>query len=116
MASANEVEAELQKLVDRLAPADPRVHADLDRTLGGPRLVQMEVPDLGESFWCELSGGAMGEVHRGQPDHADIRITADSDDLMAMINGTKPLFSSYLAGHVRVQASISDLLALRRLM
>jgi hypothetical protein len=35
---------------------------------------------------------------------------------MAMINGTKPLFSSYLAGHVRVQASVSDLLALRRLM
>jgi hypothetical protein len=116
VASANDVEAELQKLVDRLAAADPRVHADLDRTLGGSRLVQMEVPDLGESFWSELSGGRMGDVHRGQPDHADIRITADSDDLMAMINGTRPLFSSYLAGHVRVQASISDLLALRRLM
>ncbi len=116
MASANEVEAELQKLVDRLATADPRIHSDLDGTLGGSRLVQMEVPDLGVSFWSELSDGRMSDVHRGQPDHADIRITADSDDLLAMIRGTKPLFSSYLAGHVRVQASVSDLLALRRLM
>jgi predicted lipid carrier protein YhbT len=116
VASANEVEAELQKLVDRLAAADPAVHADLARTLGGPRLVQMEVPDLRESFWSELTDGTMGDVQRGQPDHADIRITADSDDLLAMIRGTKPLFSSYLAGHVRVQASVSDLLALRRLM
>jgi predicted lipid carrier protein YhbT len=116
VASANEVEAELQKLIDRLAQADPKVHADLERTLGGSRIVQMEVPDLGESFWSELAGGRMDEVHRGQPDRSDIRITADSDDLIAMINRTKPLFSSYLAGHIRVQASVSDLLALRRLM
>jgi putative sterol carrier protein len=76
----------------------------------------MEVPDLGESFWSELADGRMDRVHRGQPDRNDIRITADSDDLIAMIEGTKPLFSSYLAGHIKVQASVSDLLALRRLM
>lgn len=116
MASANEVEAELQKLVDRLAQADPGVHAELHRTLGGSRIVQMEVPDLETSFWSELTDGRMGDVRRGQPERTDIRITADSDDLIAMIEGTKPLFSSYLAGHVRVQASVSDLLALRRLM
>jgi len=116
VASANEVQAELQKLVDRLAGADPKVHADLHRTLGGARIVQMEVPDLEESFWSLLDQGRMDEIHRGEPDRSDIRITADSDDLIAMIDGTKPLFSSYLAGHIRVQASVSDLLALRRLM
>jgi len=116
VASVNEVQSELQKLVDRLGAADPKVHADLHRTLGGSRIVQIEVPDLGESFWSLLDQGVMDEVHRGEPDRPDIRITADSDDLIAMIEGTKPLFSSYLAGHVRVQASVSDLLALRRLM
>ena len=116
MASADQVETELQRLVDRLAGADPAVHAELDRTLDGPRVIQMDVPDLGESFWSELAGGRMGDVHRGGADRPDIRITADSDDLLAMIRGTKPLFSSYLAGHVKVQASVSDLLALRRLM
>jgi hypothetical protein len=33
-----------------------------------------------------------------------------------MIDGNRNLFSSYLAGHIRVQASISDLMALRKLM
>ena len=116
MASAKQVEAELQLLVDRLAQADPKVHAELDRTLGGSRVVQMDVPDLDESYWSELASGRMGPLHRGAPDRADIRITADSDHLIAMIEGTRPLFSSYLAGHVKVQASVSDLLALRKLM
>ena len=116
MASAEQLEGELQVLVDRLAKADPRVHAELDRTLGGSRVVVMEVPDLRTSFWSELAGGRMGPVQRGEPPRADIRITADSDDLIAMIEGTKPFFSSYLAGHVKVQASVSDLLALRKMM
>jgi hypothetical protein len=116
VASAEQVERELQALVDRLAQADPRVHADLERTLGGSRIVQMEVPDLRASYWSELAGGKMGPVQRGEPDRADIRITADSEHLIAMIEGTKPLFSSYLAGHVKVQDSDTDLLALRKLM
>lgn len=116
VASAEQVEGELQKLVERLGGADPKVHAELERTLGGSRMIQMDVPDLGQSFWSELSGGTMRPVQRGSASHVDIRITADSDDLIAMIEGTKPLFSSYLAGHVKVQASVSDLLALRKLM
>ncbi len=116
MASAKQVEEELQTLVDRLASADPRVHAELHRTLGGSRIVVIDVPDLRATYWSELAGGVMGPVQHGEPTRADIRITADSDDLIAMIDGTKPLFSSYLAGHVKVQASVSDLLALRKLM
>jgi len=116
VASAEQVESRLQTLVDRLGKADPKVHAELERTLGGSRTVQMDVPDLAMSFWSELSGGKMGPVQRGEAPRIDIRITADSDDLIAMIEGTKPLFSSYLAGHVKVQASVSDLLALRKLM
>jgi hypothetical protein len=116
VASAKQVKGKLQQLVDKLDDADPKVHTDLERTLAGPRVIQMDVPDLDMSFWSELSGGRMDGVHAGEAERADIRITADSDDLVAMIDGTKPLFSSYLAGHVRVQASVSDLLALRKLM
>ncbi|HEX9375760.1 MAG TPA: SCP2 sterol-binding domain-containing protein [Actinomycetota bacterium] len=116
MASAEQVEAKLRELVARLASADPKVHAELARTLSGPRVIQMDVPDLDESFWTELADGSMKELQSGSHRDADIRITADSDDLVAMIDGTKSLFSSYLAGHIRVQASLSDLMALRRLM
>lgn len=40
----------------------------------------------------------LGPLHRGAPDDPDITITADSDDL------------------VRIEASVSDLLHLRRLV
>ncbi|MFL5799770.1 MAG: SCP2 sterol-binding domain-containing protein [Actinomycetota bacterium] len=116
MASVRQVETKLRQVVDRLGEADPKVHTDLERTLAGPRVIQIDVPDLDRSFWSELSGGRIDGVHAGQAERADIRITADSDDLVALIDGKKPLFSSYLAGHVRVQANVSDLMALRRLM
>jgi hypothetical protein len=116
VASVKQIETKLRQLVHRLGEADPKVHDDLGRTLAGPRVIQIDVPDLDRSFWSELSGGRMDGLHSGQAQRPDIRITADSDDLVALIDGTKPLFSSYLAGHVRVQASVSDLLALRRLM
>jgi predicted lipid carrier protein YhbT len=116
VASARQVEAKLRRLIGRLDAADPMVQADLARTLSGPRLIQVDVPDLETTYWTELADGRMGTLRRGEPEDADIRITAESDDLVAMIDGTKPLFSSYLAGHIKVQASLSDLMALRRLM
>ncbi len=111
-----EVEAKLRELVSRLDSADPKVQAELAKALPAPRVLQMDVPDLDASFWTELAGGRMSELRSGTPGNADIRITADSDDIIAMIDGTKPLFSSYLSGRIRVQAGLSDLMALRRLM
>ena len=116
MATEKQVETKLRELIRRLEAAGRDVQAGLGRALSGPRVVQVDVPDLDASFWTELASGRMGELRRGHPEQADIKITAASDDVVAMIDGTKPLFTSYLAGHVRVQASISDLMALRRLM
>jgi predicted lipid carrier protein YhbT len=116
VATSKQVESKLRQLIERLDEAGEEAQAQLARALPEPRVIQMEVPDLGTSFWSELDGGRMGPLQEGAPERADIRITANGDDLIAVIDGRKGLFSSYLAGHVKVQASMSDLMALRRLM
>lgn len=116
MATREQIEAKLRQLIGRLDAADERVRQNLVKAVPSPRVVQMDVPDLDASYWTELASGELGELHTGAAAKPDIRITADSEDLVAMIDGTKNLFSSYLAGRIRVQASVSDMLALRRLL
>jgi len=44
-----------------------------------------------------------------------MRIEVRSDDLVALVDGKRSLFSSYLSGQVRIRASVSDLMRLRKL-
>jgi hypothetical protein len=116
VATRKQVEAKLRELIRRLDEAGGQAHGQLARALPETRVIQMEVPDLHALFWTELLDGRLGKLRLGARDGWHMRITADSDDLIAMIDGDKNLFTSYLAGHIKVQASLSDLMALRRLM
>jgi putative sterol carrier protein len=115
MTTKKRVKAKLQEMVARLDEAGDSVHADLARTLPNPKTIQIDVTDLEVSFWTELAGGRMSELEEGQAQDVDIRMRAKSDDLVAMIDGELGLMASFLSGRVRVDASISDLLALRKL-
>jgi hypothetical protein len=57
----------------------------------------------------------MHGLHRGAPGQADIRVRVASDHLVDLVDGKKSLFSSYLGGQVKIEASLSDLLRLRKL-
>jgi hypothetical protein len=116
VATRKQVEAKLRELIRRLDQAGPEAHRQLAKALPEPRTIQMDLPDLDASYWTELADGRLGTLHAGIRDRSDIRVTADSDDLVAMIDGNRNLFMSYLAGHIKVQASVSDLMALRKLM
>ena len=116
MATRKQVEGKLRELIRRLDDAGPEGQRQLAKALTEPRVIQMDLPDLDASYWTELAKGRLGALHAGARDGADIRVTADSDDLIAMIDGNRNLFLSYLAGHIKVQASVSDLMALRKLM
>ena len=116
MATKKDVESKLRELIGRLDRAGPKAHGQLAQALPDARVIQMDVSEPQASYWTELSGGKLGKLHTGKAPDPDIRGTAGADDLIAMIDGNRNLFSSYLAGHIRVQASISDLMALRRLM
>lgn len=114
MATKRQVESKLRELIARLDGAAGGVEA-LSRALPETRVVEVNVPDLDATYWTELAGGRMGSLHRGRPERGDIRLTADSDELVAMVDGKRSLFSSYLGGRVRVEASFSDLMRLRKL-
>ena len=114
VATATEVETKLEELIGRLA-GDEGAAEELGRSLPDRRVLSVHVTDLDAEWWTTLNSGRMVELHRGPAEDADIRVRASSDDLISLIDGRGSLFSAYLAGRIRIEASFSDLLRLRRL-
>lgn len=114
MATKREVEAKLTQLIHRLAGADA-VRGSLADTIPDRRVIAVNVPDLDAEYWTAMERGQMDSLHRGSPERSDIRIRVDSDPLVEIVEGKRSMFSSFLAGQVKVEASISDLMRLRRL-
>jgi hypothetical protein len=114
VATETQVEAKLQELIDRLE-GDGGAQGSFASSLPEPRVVALEVTDLGSSYWAELAAGKMSELQSGAPDRWDIRVRAGSDDLVALVDGHRSLFSAVMSGQVKVDASISDLMRLRKL-
>ena len=115
MASRDDVQQRLEEVIARLAASD-RGARSLADTLPEPRVLTVHVTDLPADFWTVLEAGKMGPLREGEPEEADIRIRAPSDTLLDLIDGRGSLFSAYLAGRVRIDASMSDLLRLRKLL
>ena len=115
MATKRLVEQKLRELIKRLKEADSQVHSALAESLPESRIIQIAIPDLEATYWTEMSGGVMGRLHSGPPENADIRIRCNSDHLVEMVDGKRSLFSSYLAGQLKIDASFTDMLRLRKL-
>jgi predicted lipid carrier protein YhbT len=115
MATRDDVHRRLEGLIDRLDASD-RGARNLAEALPEARVLTVRVTDLDVDFWTVLEGGRLGELREGKPDEAHIRIRAPSDTLVELIDGKGSLFSAYLAGTVRIDASVSDLLRLRKLL
>ena len=115
MATKREVERKLRELMKRLEDSDSEVRGSLAGALPESRVVEVVLSDLGRSYWTELAGGAMGALHEGVPPNPEIRVRVASDDLVDLVDGRRSLFSACLAGKVKIDASFSDLLRLRKL-
>lgn len=115
MASRENVEEKLRELIARL-DASREGARSLQDSLPEPRVLTVRLPDLEADYWTTLAAGRMDELHQGKPERADIRVTVASDDLVALVDGDRHLFPAYLAGQVRIEASVADLLRLRRLL
>jgi predicted lipid carrier protein YhbT len=114
MATKREVESKLRELIARLAEAD-EAQDRLARTLPERRVISVRVPDLDADYWTVMADGRLDRLHRGAPDRADVRIRVDGDDLVAIVDGRNSLFSAFVSGQVKIEASVSDLLRLRKL-
>jgi SCP-2 sterol transfer family len=114
VATKQEVEAKLRELIARLAGTET-AQDKLARSMPETKVIAVTVPDLPAEYWTTMEGGRMDRLHGGVPDHADITIRIASDDLVSVADGATSFFSAFVSGRIKIEASVSDLLRLRRL-
>ena len=116
MASVEECQRALQSLVERLADVDPDTRAKhaVDRT------ISCRVVDLDVVFAVHVEDGVLSELTcsgaQAAVGSAQVRLTAQSDDLVALATGSLPPPLAWATGRLKVEASVLDLLRLRSLL
>ena len=113
MNSAEECRTALQKLAGRLSELSP---AEREQYFGN-RTISVTIPDLGITYVTVLGSGddPVHEVAPGDPP-ADIRMTAKSDEVVALAEQPMNIARAWMGGRVKIEASIKDLFRLRRLL
>jgi len=113
MKSAEECREALQKLAGRLAELSP---ADRDEYFGN-RSISVTIPDLGVTYVTKLGTGddPVHEVAPGDPP-ADIRLTANSDEVVSLAESPMNIARAWMSGRVKIEASMKDLFRLRKLL
>jgi SCP-2 sterol transfer family len=113
MTSAEECRAALQKLAGRLSELNP---AERDQYFGN-RTISVTIPDLGVTY-VTLLGTGNDPVRAAAPGErpADIRITAKSQEVIALAEQPMNIARAWMTGRVKIEASMKDLFRLRRLL
>ncbi len=113
MASAQECQQALQKLAVRLSDLSPE---DRENYFGG-RSISVTIPDIGVTYVTTLGSGN-DPVREAAPDEppADIRMTADSDEVVSLAESPMNIARAWVSGRVKIEASVKDLFRLRRLL
>ncbi len=113
MSTAEECQEALQKLAGRLAEVPPAERADYF----GNRSMSVTIPDLDVTYGTVLGEGN-DPVRLIAPDEppADIRLTANSDQVIALAQSPMNIARAWVSGKVKIEASVKDLFRLRRLL
>ena len=112
MATLTQCRTALEDLASRLRDVDDdhRKRHTFDRSLS------CEVPDLGVTFSGALRDGHLVDITTDPAPKAQIRLRADSNDLVALTAGDLHFGQAWLSGRVKVEASVRDLLKLRSML
>lgn len=115
MASLPECEHALRGLADKLSavPADVRGKHIVARSLA------CRVPDLDVVFLAHLGDDGLEDLRHQAGDDtagAQVRLSACSDDLLALLAGELSPPAAWATGRLKVEASVLDLLKLRTLL
>ncbi len=112
MATVDECHDAVERLAERLSSVDDearRKHA-FDRTLS------CHIPDLDITFTGSLRDGHLQDISTDPAPKAQIRLTANSDDLVAMTDGHLSFGQAWFGGKIKVDASVLDLIKLKSLL
>ena len=112
VATVEECRAALGQLAAKLAANAAEVNSklDFDRTLA------CRITDLGVAFNGRLTEGRIEDLADGDNPKARIKLTSSSDDLIALVNGQLNAASAWSSGRIKIDASVFDLLKLRKLL
>ena len=113
MVDEDECRAALERIAQRLAEVDPEKFA----ANVVERSISCRVPDLARAWRTRLHPDGMDPfVPDPDPGSAQVRLTVDSDDLIALANDDLGVAKAWATGRLKIEASIFDLLRLRRLL
>ena len=115
MASVQQCESALLSLAEKLAAVAPEVRSRYVVT----RTLACRVPDLDVVFLATLNDEGIEQLRCSEGDSTDgaqVRVAADSDDLLALLDGELSPPVAWATGRLKVQASPLDLLKLRALL
>jgi predicted lipid carrier protein YhbT len=112
MATVDECRAALHTLAARLDDnlAKGAKPVDLDRPLA------CTITDLGVAFHGQITGGRIIGLTDGDNPAAKIRLTAASDDLIALIDGKLDILKAFTSGKIGIKANPFDMLKLKNLL
>ena len=114
MMTMEETREALEKLASRISNLDPE---DRERHLA-ERTVSCRVRDLGVVFSSRLGPHGLDPIGEASPDDppAQIRLTAASDDLVALAEDRLNVAAAWATGRLKVQASPFDVFRMRKLL
>ncbi|MCW2714074.1 MAG: sterol-binding protein [Frankiales bacterium] len=115
MATQSECDQALRALIERLHAVDP----DLRKKYALRRTLSLRVPDLQVVFLAALEGDVVEDLRcvEGSDTHgAQVRVCAESDDLIDLLEGRTAPAVAWATGKLKVEASMLDLLKLRSLL
>jgi predicted lipid carrier protein YhbT len=114
VATAEECRQALESLTGRIMELSPEERAEylVDRD------VSCRVTDLGVTFLTRIGPGGAGPVREanGSDPKAQVRMTAKSTDLLALSADPGTFPKAWLTGKIKIEASLSDIFRLRRLL
>ncbi len=113
MATLEQCQAAVASLVERLEQVEPEVR----RKYAVERTLACRVRDLEVVFLAEFDeDGTISEIITAEAGTAQVRLAANSDDLIALIEGRLALPAAWATGRLKIDASLLDLLKLRALL
>ena len=108
MATVEQCERALKALADRTsANGSSARKLDFDRTL------TCTIRDLRVIFAGRLQDGQLVDIVRAATGDAQVRLTVNSDDLVALVDGKLKTAAAFATGRLRVEAGLRDMLKLR---
>ncbi|MCA1710445.1 MAG: SCP2 sterol-binding domain-containing protein [Actinobacteria bacterium] len=113
MATLQECQDAIAGLTEKLAEVDPETR----RKYAVERTVSCRVPDLDVIFLARVDDdGTIQDFEVVEHGKGQVKLTATSDDLIALIEGRLNLPVAWATGKLKIDASMLDLLKLRSLL